>query len=181
MKMAWIVGLLLGYVGAAQAADGVTVGAWSVDISQDGSFSYAASISQTGEVLEKTCNTNGGSCGWLVLVKSGCDAGSSYSALAAGSLGASPIAFQCLADPIALQGSTYYRMVVTDPRDIEHLVLGSGFIGIAYALQSGMFHAMRFPIDGASKAIQEMEQLAAPPARAPTNPSPGSTTGNGDF
>ena len=103
------------------------------------------------------------------------------SALAAAAGDATPIGLRCPADPIALRTVTYYRMVVTDPAVIDTLVQTGGHVGIAYALQSGLFHAMRFPVDGARKALLEMEQFAAMPAQAPTSPTPPDTARSGDF
>jgi hypothetical protein len=40
---------------------------------------------------------------------------------------------------------------------------------------------MRFPVDGARKALLEMEQFAAMPAQAPTSPTPPDTARSGDF
>lgn len=131
--------------GAAGAAGDEQYGSWMIG-STDNGGNFAATMNDSGGVLGKTCDSGG--CNWVMTLKAGCEAGSTYSGLLSAQSGAAAIRLRCAPNKTSSAG----RYIIEEFAVMEDAVRTGDQLGIAIPLKSGEFRVARYPIGGWSDA-----------------------------
>jgi hypothetical protein len=135
------------------AAQEKRFGAWTVGVMAGNGGAFAATTNDSGGLLGLYCYRDGGKCLWLLKNDIGCDDGSKYPVLVNSDSGAASTEIVCL----KLGGKPRYAFADFDT--IDSTVRMSDWIGFAFPLRSGRFQVSRFPLDGASRALEFMHRL----------------------
>ncbi|MGH8139117.1 MAG: hypothetical protein ACREVV_13135 [Steroidobacteraceae bacterium] len=133
-----------------------TYGAWSVAVSDDRSFVYAATTNDSGALLGEYCYPGKGSCMWILGTKTKCEEGAKYPMLANSNAGAFQLQVTCG----GLAPNSLYSLAFTNFDDVDHLIKNGAKIGFAIPLQADEFRVIRFILNGSSQAITSMRSVA---------------------
>lgn len=139
----------------AHALDDMRHGSWESGADEKRTFYSAATSNDSGNTLGLVCYVENGMCYWVLLVGNSCETDGTYLVLVNTSTGATTHQLTCLD-----LGETK-MMVFNDFEAIEAEVRKNPRIGIAFPMRDGAFIVMRFPLDGASPAIDRAKRLVA--------------------
>lgn len=127
------------------------VGSWYSKTDSESPL-YAGTANDSGAILGQFCFPNEGSCLWLIGMKTECQKGNKYPALANSDAGAVPLELYC--DGQSDNG--LYRYAFSNFDAIDNAIRKGTRIGIALPLQTDQFIVVRFLLDGAVEAIDYM-------------------------
>ena len=119
---------------------------------------YASTINQNGTRLLKVCVVTSQLCYWYLITATPCDEGRPQPVLLSVAGRGAAQQMQC-DTTVRIGEQLMHRYVFLDPTTIDMLVQTGGTIGIASAIEDGMFKAHRFSLGGANAAIARMLQL----------------------
>lgn len=151
---------------AAPAGAAQSFGAWLASVATDGAL-FAATINDSRDVLSQSCDLNGEDCVWLLVIRSPCTEGASYTVLSNSDSGTAQLRLLCLSP----NADGQHRYAFEDFAAIDHIIKTDTRVGFALALQNGQFKAVRFDLTGSRLAIDHMRRQAAGPAIPPTKPA----------
>lgn len=141
----------LGFAPFAVASD-QRFGDWSVGFTESGTMIYAATVNDSGELLGEYCNIESKKCYWLLGMGTQCDEGDEYPLLANTSSGARHLTATCFKD--AGDGQQVYGF---DWREIESVIKGARWVGLAFPMKGDAFKVVRFSLDGIDASTRFME------------------------
>lgn len=131
-------------------------GAWSVDMGDDHSFIYAATVNDSGGLLGEYCTPSEGSCMWVLGISTKCDTGHQYPVLANADTGAVELEIVCNGE----LPNGMYKYAFSSFDQIDSLVKAATRIGFAMPMQGDQFRVVRFQLNGASAAVASMRTAA---------------------
>ncbi len=120
-------------------------GAWSAGRTSDGDGTYAATMNDSGNILGQYCN--GGTCVYLLGIKTSCKTGDKYPALVNSNLSAMSVEVVCRGK----LDNGMYRYVFTDFEQIDDTVKRASQIGFAVPLAGDQFRVIRFDLMGSTR------------------------------
>jgi hypothetical protein len=135
-------------------AFGEEFGHWETGILDDKSASYAATVSDSGEVFGEFCNFASKTCNWILAVSNKCDTNDVYPVLGNTDKGAAHFEVVCLG---ANSDGTKYRYGFKSWQELEKLIRTGSRFGIATPMQSDQFRVFRFWLDGLNASTKSME------------------------
>lgn len=145
--------------------------AWSIHPADDGTgVGTAGTMNDSGSSLILACGTgtNGGRCVWTIYMGTSCDRGHKQSLFVNSDAGAVHLTVACTGQiPEGL-----YSYVFPDLDEVDRIIRQGTRIGFALPLKSDNFRVIRFDLQGATNAIEQMRAAA----RRPSNPPPSSGT-----
>lgn len=126
-------------------------GNWAVGrLDADEGF-FAATINDSNGIFGQYCYIESDACIWLLVTDINCNEGSKYPALINADGGSEQLELICK------KLDTKPRYIFTNFDRMENIINGSKtYFGIAFPLESGLFHVTRFLLDGSQEAIQDM-------------------------
>lgn len=136
-------------------AEPVRSGDWFVDFVEN-RFLYAATINDAGSVFGQYCFPAEGKCLYLIGLRTRCEAGHDYLALANTDAGAQTFEIYCNGE----LANGRYQYVFKNFDDIDQLVKQGRRVGFALPMQGDEFKVVRFSLRGASNAITGMRRVA---------------------
>jgi hypothetical protein len=151
---------------AARAAD-QRFNDWSVGFSDSGTSLYAATVNDSGEVLGEYCDLDSKKCHWLLGMETECDEGDEYPLLANTSSGARHLMATCFKD--IGDGQHVYAF---DWREIEAVIKGAKWVGLAFPMAGDAFKVVRFSLSGIDDSTRFMEAAFKRALEAGSRPSP---------
>jgi hypothetical protein len=174
-KYAFAVALVLAAVAVSSPAETKTFGDWTVLAADDQSGDViAATTTETGqELFGYRCFVASGSCVYVLIPNSNCEAEADYPILLNASVGSSLVTGYCFKS-----AGSKSQMSLKPFKSMETLVKDAvGLLGFAIPMASGAFKAVRFSTNGATAAIQETERRVIAARASTTKPSrSGATT-----
>jgi hypothetical protein len=130
-------------------------GDWTYGRSDDRSTFFAFTTNDSGAVLGEWCGASTGKCSWMIGLTTMCEQNSSYPILANSDTGAASVMITCGGK---VSDTNLSRYQFTSYKDVESLLQGSKRIGFAIPMQLDQFRVVRFSLDGAVQAVENMER-----------------------
>lgn len=138
----------------AVTAEPVTHGDWIVDYLDDGSGMYGATANDSEDILGETCSFDEGTCRWVLITETGCEAGSRYVILANSSAGTKPLYLTCFGPNSNLKGKSSYGF---EWEELESIIKEANWVGFAVPMESDRFRVLRFSLRGIVEATTMLE------------------------
>lgn len=135
-------------------AEPVTHGDWIVDYLDDGSGMYGATANDSEDILGETCDFEDGTCRWVLITKTDCEAGNRYVILANSSAGTKPLYLTCFGPNSNLPGKSSYGF---EWQELESIIKEADWVGFAVPMESDRFKVLRFSLRGISEATSMLE------------------------
>lgn len=156
LRRLWVslVAAFLFVAGAPANAQEKRFGEWKVGVLRDSEGIYAATVNDSGGVFGEYCYPAEDACLWLLSNDIKCEDGSKYPVLINASGGAVSTTMMCK----AFNRKSVY--VFTNFSEVERVLDGATWIGMAFPMQNGLFKVSRFPLDGHARAVAFMEKIA---------------------
>ncbi|MGQ7957099.1 hypothetical protein ACUTAF_05160 [Pseudomonas sp. SP16.1] len=148
-------------------------GEWATGETEAGTYLYAATVNDSGNLLGQYCSPSDGKCIWLLGMASACKEGDHYPILANSDVGARHIYVYCS----ERRNNNLYNYVFTDFDAIQEIVTKGIIVGFAVPLQSDKFRVIRFDLAGSNRAILSMQAAVEKAQRA----APSKDSGTEDF
>jgi hypothetical protein len=133
---------------------------WTVGVMTGNEGLFAATSNDSGGIFGEYCSRDNETCMWLLSADTTCNEGNEYPVLVNTDAGASFTRIVCM-KPI--NGRPRYAFA--SYADIERIVEGASWMGVAFPLASGKFHVSRFSLTGRAQAVAFMENLVRSAAR----------------
>lgn len=169
MVRAYLAACLLSVLAVNTAHAGKVFGEWSVDLTNDRAYLFAATANDSGAVFGQYCQLEESTCYWVLGIATSCERGNSYPVLANTQGSAAPLTVICDGQ----LSSGLYRYVFKPFDTVDGLLLNMPRIGFAFPLTGDQFRVVRFSLDGAHRAVNTLRQqvLQQPAPPSPSKPS----------
>ena len=125
---------------------------WNVGAGESGDFLFAATTNDSGEMLGEYCYASTGKCLWLLGMKTPCEEKDSYVLLANSSSRAKALEVTCAKD---LGDGTH--IYVFDWKELESVIKGASWVGLAFPMQKDAFKVVRFSLNGSGGSTDLLE------------------------
>jgi hypothetical protein len=113
---------------------------------------YAATTNDSGDVLAEFCYFEDRECVWVLGTETQCEEGDEYPVLANSSGGARHLVVTCLMD--GDDGDHFYGF---DWKELEQVVKGERWMGLAFPMRGDAFKVVRFSLDGIDQATEVLD------------------------
>jgi hypothetical protein len=144
---------LLGLVASGATAAERTFKDWSVALSDNSEYLFAATMNDSGEVLGEFCYFATGTCNWVLGMKTECEEDSEYPFLANSSSGARHLEVSCVD---AGDGHYVYGFAW---KEIEAVIKGAAWVGLALPMNGDAFKVVRFSLRGVDESTSFLEDV----------------------
>jgi hypothetical protein len=149
---AWVLWMI------AASASAQTIGSWQVGLDGNG-LPYMLTVNENGNAIGKWCD--GGSCYWMIASSQiTCKQGSSAPVLMNTNDGAYSTTMTC-ANSVEFQKSKLCRSLLANPDALDTIAVKSDRLGIAVAMQDGLFRVIEFSMAGSDQALSRWKSLLA--------------------
>lgn len=162
-------GLLALVISVAGIAEEKIYGDWLVDMTNDKSKVYAATLNDSGSLLAESCGTDDGQCIWTLIIDVSCKGSDHYMVLGNTASGSIHLTVQC--DGKIDEKSS--RFVFLNWKDLEALLKDSNRVGFAFPMANEQFKAVRFSLVGRTDAMALAEAAAARASKQGAEPQGG--------
>jgi hypothetical protein len=125
---------------------------WAVGVTADKEGLFAATVNESGGVFGEYCYPAQSNCWWVLSNDTICEDGSKYPVLVNTDKGSASTQIVCM----KVDGKSRY--VFAPYKEIETIIEGARWLGMAFPMQNGRFQVSRFSLDGAAEAVPFMER-----------------------
>lgn len=140
------------------AKEFATFGEWQMSMLESGDI-VAITLNKSEDALAQHCNPNADSCMWVLVTSTFCEKGAESPALLNTPIGGKSVWLLC-EGPLNDNEHKYKLLIAAYEEMNDFVSRGEGMLGIAYGLDSGLFHVNRFSLNGGDKVIQTIKAIA---------------------